>query len=423
MVFYFLNVNLMAFSRKNCLQLIFLIAFWGGGIKMIKAQSSDSDEIILQNDNPFYIETEVMLGKLIPVYPNYPSSSLQKSIFFNFGNYNNSPKNPWASFYKRPFTGTSIAISDFGNRSVFGYGISILPYVIFHTPKLDRPAWHFKFGLGASFYTKTFDQNTNPENESVSSPYTWAFKLFIYRDVLVRPRMRLKIGTGWLHGSNGHTELPNFGINSAMLSIAAQFYKQPVDWGFASAKNEELTITKKKEYFFLFRTGLGVHELGGPSGPVGGPKKFIHVYSASAGKIVKDFIKLRVGLVYRYYDHFHDFIVENALSEFNDQPTWNASNINLFFGSEFLMGHFSLDAELGFNLFKPFYQEQYRRFEKQSDVERILKTILSQRLGLNYYFINTNKKPIHNFNIGFHINANFGQADFTELSLAYTYRL
>ena len=42
-------------------------------------------------------------------------------------------------------------------------------------------------------------------------------------------------------------------------------------------------------------------------------------------------------------------------------------------------------------------------------------------MGLKYYLIGTTKVPKNNLYLGFHINANLGQADFTELSLGYVY--
>ena len=43
-------------------------------------------------------------------------------------------------------------------------------------------------------------------------------------------------------------------------------------------------------------------------------------------------------------------------------------------------------------------------------------------MGLKYYLWSTTNSPKDNMYIGAHINANLGQADFTELSIGYTYR-
>ena len=105
------------------------------------------------------------------------------------------------------------------------------------------------------------------------------------------------------------------------------------------------------------------------------------------------------------------------MEDFIDQPKWNASNIYLAVGAEFLMGHVTLDIELGTNLYKPFFGTFFDIFEEKSDFDKKLKSLILQRMGLYYYVWDTAKHPPFNLGIGCHINANNGQADFTGLSL------
>ncbi len=46
-----------------------------------------------------------------------------------------------------------------------------------------------------------------------------------------------------------------------------------------------------------------------------------------------------------------------------------------------------------------------------------LKSLFPTRLGVKLYLFNTNKIPKNNLYIGANINANYTQADFSELSL------
>ncbi|MDE5420378.1 hypothetical protein L3073_16700 [Ancylomarina sp. DW003] len=110
-----------------------------------------------------------------------------------------------------------------------------------------------------------------------------------------------------------------------------------------------------------------------------------------------------------------------AKPDYIDSPSWNASNIYFHLGSEFLIGHFGLDIEGGLNLYKPFYKEYYETHGSSNELKYKLKKYFSSRMGLNFYIINTNKLPKNNFFIGANINANFGQADFTELNFGYMY--
>ena len=49
------------------------------------------------------------------------------------------------------------------------------------------------------------------------------------------------------------------------------------------------------------------------------------------------------------------------------------------------------------------------------------KRFISGKLGLKYYLLNTINFPKHNFSIGAYICSNLGQADYSEISMGYTY--
>ncbi len=52
-----------------------------------------------------------------------------------------------------------------------------------------------------------------------------------------------------------------------------------------------------------------------------------------------------------------------------------------------------------------------------------LKKLIATRLGLRYYLFGNDSTPIHNIFAGASINANLGQADFTEVSVGYVFLL
>ena len=336
---------------------------------------------------------------------------------FSFGQVQTEDKKEWAKFYGNPLTGFSVALTDYGNPDILGYSASLMPYISFHTKNIfQKPTWYFHLGLGAAYYTKFFDSETNPTNKSVGGRFSWSFHAGIYRDIFRRKNSTWQLGIAWLHGSNDHTSLPNFGINSFNLSLRTLIFKN----GLRPPNKTELVtdqIKPRKSYSLFFRVGYGLHELGGPSGPVDGPTYPILGLYTGVGKTIKRFIRIRAGIGYRYYESYYDYITNNQLSEFIDQPRWNSSNIYISAGAEMLMGHFTLDVELGTNLYKPFFKTFFDTFEDKSDFDRTLKSLLLQRLGLYYYLWDTTQNPSFNLGIGCHINANNGQADFTGFSL------
>ena len=54
---------------------------------------------------------------------------------------------------------------------------------------------------------------------------------------------------------------------------------------------------------------------------------------------------------------------------------------------------------------------------------KTLQKSLLTRIGDNYYLINTHKLPKHNVFIGAHIKANMAKADYTDITIGYTFNL
>ena len=98
-----------------------------------------------------------------------------------------------------------------------------------------------------------------------------------------------------------------------------------------------------------------------------------------------------------------------------------------------MLSHIGIELEFGLNLYKPIYKYDYELtngtiengiyIKPKLDWYFDIKKTISSRLGLKYYLLNTNKSPKQNLFLGAFINANFGQADFSELSLGYVYCL
>ena len=77
---------------------------------------------------------------------------------------------------------------------------------------------------------------------------------------------------------------------------------------------------------------------------------------------------------------------------------------------------------MGVNFYKPFYEEEWLLNEVELNWYYQIKKHVPARMGLKFYALNTDKNPKHNVFLGATINANLGQADFTELSLGYVRR-
>jgi hypothetical protein len=189
-------------------------------------------------------------------------------------------------------------------------------------------------------------------------------------------------------------------------------------------KFEDIPVNKKKYYFIQARFGYGWHELGGTFDPIGTRDFPVNSYSLSGGAILKQHIKLSLGLTYRFYNSFYDYLVrrKNEIrTELGTNPRTESSNVFVFIGTEFLIGHIGLDLAFGFNLHKPFYDEFNVRWEFNEGFKNFRNKYLVTRFGLKFYLISNERMPRHNIYLGSHINANFGKADFMDLSLGYIF--
>jgi len=405
---------------------IFLLIF----SSTISAQNNDS----FLNESYFFTP-EILLGKTLEANTLFPKTDLQKNLFLSIGKYNFNPQKEWAARLNYPSTGISLGYTDFGNTDKVGRAYSVMPFMEFSILKsVFSHNLKLNIGIGGSYMDTQYNAETNPFNRAITTKINWSFRSFIYYTFVNGKNTDWRFGLGYLHHSNGHTSLPNQGLNSLATSISARFskVKETVDF-------EKPKFSSKSHTYISSRIGLGQNVLSEKFNT----KKEVYSFSASAGKIINNTFKFGGGFYYRYYEHYYDYIknnevlVEEQYPHFRDNPYGYATNFGLFATSELLMDHFGFEFDLGLNIYKPFYKIDWKlnqgyTYQNANDetIEVLgdldwyyeIKRTVSARMGLKYYLWSTSKAPKHNIFIGAHINANLGQADFTELSLGYVYR-
>lgn len=380
----------------------------------------------------YYLHPEFLIGKTMEANDFFPQTNLQTGLHINIGHYNFNPKKDWAVNLNYPKTGITLGISDFGNVEKIGRAYSIIPFMEY--PISDK--WGVYVGMGGSFMDTLFDEEENPFNRAITTQLNWTFKSFAYFDILQKTKSSWRLGLGYIHHSNGHSRLPNQGLNSFLASVSGEFRLKP----------EMITALEKPEkrrtsqIYFSSRFGLGQNVLSEKFND----KKGVYTVTVSGGKIINKTFKFGAGFYYRFYQHYYDYIksddrvIVNQYPQFKERPFRNATNFGIFGTSELLLGHVGFEFTLGFNIHKPAYQIDWKLnegFEFVNDMgETIevlgeldwyyeLKRAISSRLGLNFYLFNTQNAPKQNVFLGIHINGNLGQADFNDISLGYVYCL
>ena len=375
----------------------------------------------LKNHSVFFLQPELLFGKILPGNSNFPETSLNTVYSLSFGRYVCDPNKAWSSFYNYPQIGLTVSKSSFGHDQIYGVAYTAMPFISFNTSKKLRNSFNIKAGLGASYFTKTFDKEENPDNLAIGSTITWTFQTSFNYTLILTRHFTINLGAGYIHHSNGHTQLPNLGLNSFLASISSTVYLSPLT-DYHMKNYDKPKPPKTRQYFIEFRSGLGMHEMGGPNSVVEKIKKGVFSITAGGGIIFKRMIKVKAGIMYRYYHHYYNYITQIDAGDYGGAPVLNSSSLTIYVGSEFLLGHVGMDVEIGVNIYKPFYKEHSQMFEDDNSFSYTLKRIFTSRLGLKLYALSTSKNPRNNVFLGVHINANMGQADFSELSFGFVHR-
>lgn len=397
---------------------------------LVKAQDNTGKSTL-------FIQPEFLLGKTMPANEGFPETKLQTGYFIGFGSYNNQNSAEWNYRLNQPKTGILLGITDYGNSDNIGQSYSVLPYASFPILNKKRRLW-LQIAMGGSYFNTLYDSITNPNNRAVTTKLTWAFKSFLNYEIANTKHINYKVGLGYFHHSNGHTRLPNQGLNSFLVSMSAEIKTNSHNTALDTTAQQH---SRSSYNFIKSRFGIGQNTLS----EVFNDKKEVYSLAFSYGKVINKTFKFEAGIYYRVYENYYDYIkneetlVAEEFPEFAKNPFGYASNVGVFGSGELLLGHVGMEFQLGLNIYKPFYQIDWKlnqgysyEYETSEGTQTAvvlgeldwyyeIKRTISARMGLNYYFINTNKTPQHNFFIGAHINANLGQADFSELSAGYVY--
>ncbi len=380
---------------------------------------------------------EIFSGITSEANEGFPERNLQLGGSMSFGTYYGLENAQWSYWLGGAETGLSLSYQNLGNNEFIGNAFALMPYLkipILNNGKADKKFW-LTAGFGFSYIDRKFDAVNNPLNKAISTDLNWAYRTSISYRLYKTERVQLSTAIGYFHHSNGHTRLPNQGLNSFLVSLTSDFYGNRNR--NQTSKNRS-TLDPSKYRFISFRTGIGVNTF---STLVANDQLPVYAFSAGYGFVKNETFKFEFGAYYRFYQQYHDFIksddalVAERFSFFKEKPVLSASNYGIFAGAGLLLGHVGADLQIGLNIHKPFYQVDWLINEGegiyQSSFHRLgeldwyyeIKRTVMSRMGLTAYLINTKKNPKHNLFLSAHLNANLGQADFSELSLGYVKRL
>ncbi len=383
------------------------------------------------NNSSFYFTPEFQFGKTVDANTGFPDTNLQTGLALSLGWFTSDKEAEWTYRLKKPKTGILLAIIDFGNSDKVGQAFSLIPYG--EIPLFRK--WSLNVGMGVSYMNTLYDPETNPFNEGITTKLNWSYRSFVYYPFKTGDKIEWRLGLGYFHHSNGHTRLPNQGLNSFLGSISAQVGKDVND-----SQDIKSPYESSAQTYFSTRLSGGLNVLSEEFNS----KKGVYTFAFEFGKIINRTFKFGGGAYYRFYQQYYDYIKDGEelittreYRNWQDKPFLYASAYGIYGSAELLLGHVGFEVDIGFNIHKPFYQIDWilnQGFTYQDEEGNTIevpgrlddyyevKRSIASRLGLKYYLVNNDKSPQHNFYIGAHINANLGQADFTDLSFGYVRR-
>ncbi|MBX3164333.1 MAG: acyloxyacyl hydrolase [Bacteroidetes bacterium] len=355
---------------------------------------------------------------IYPAYTpkTYPSATNNYvSVLIGGGiNFKLNGKDKWHQHYNFPFFGFDLFYGMFDKSSELGQVIGFTPCMQISNAKNDRKM-KLKIGLGAAYFNKPYNVVSNPNNFYIGSHFTNMTAISVLWERKLQNNFYFSYGAGIVHFSNGHTRLPNVGLNLISLNTGIRFNKN-------NATYTHKIDSVKNRITYAVKLGLGMHSFGETTKAIGGPDYPSYHVSLYASKPSKQIHIWQAGITLAYYTSFYDYIRSQQMDYKN--PRMASSTALIFAGHEFVFGKFALSTQLGIYCYNSFYIRQKKLSGNWDGMIERIEAFNTNRLGLMYYPLkkkNTLNKLNNQLFFGVFIKANFAQADLFEYSVGYVF--
>lgn len=350
-----------------------------------------------QNNNGWNLYTGIATGNIVKNYPSFPDYGLSLFAVTELMKQTDGSKD-WHKPYFFPQTGIRIIYGNTGNNKIFGHTLALMPQLSLCLAQGTNYKLLLKLSSGLAWFSKPFHYQSNPANTLIGSSLTNISCANLCGMYSLTDSWSLSGGASIYHFSNAHTQLPNVGMNIpiAEVGIIRHFY-----YGSPVPKKAPDTVKTRITWQKNIRIICGWHEMGETTTPTNGIKYPVYGLGFGLNRNHSDIHRWYAGIEYNYYTSFRDYITHQELYK---NVLLNSSTGLIYIGHEFVLGHIGLDTQCGLYLWNPLITDRYSKSD-------FLKTISSNKLGINYYFSEL-MSARYNAYLGIHIKANFGQADY-----------
>lgn len=352
-------------------------------------------------------------GLTLSNHPDFPDVNENAKVLSLAISGRLSGQKNWHKYYHHPYFGFQFAYAELGNNAVLGYYLGLMPEMTFTIPLSDTWMLEPTMGLGLAYFSKPYDEISNPENVVIGSKFTFSPNAGLTFSRIISPVSSLQFKLLLIHCSNSHFQLPNVGLNLPVFQVGYR-YRLKVD----VKPSDTIPITSDRSWRPTIRLSFGMNEQGSSTIPVNGPKYPIYLGTVYMSHKLTPINKVYAGLEYYFNTGVKDYILSQDF--YDEKINKRSSVIALTFGHEFLMGHFGLTTTLGVYIYNKFYQDK-RADEEKNDLKSKIKTYVPARIGVQYYLKDATSQHRNNLYYGIYIKSNFGQADFLETGIGYTF--
>jgi hypothetical protein len=296
----------------------------------------------------------------------------------------NDGTHTWQQAFHAPETGFTFFYAWLGNPTELGNMMGVYPFINFHLQRSYKETLYLKVGMGLGYMPVIYDRITNHKNDVIGSHLNAMINLRLNSHIYLSDKLRLEIGLGVTHCSDGNFQTPNLGLNlltvNTGLSYCIKSYK-------CLAPHYADTSHKKLENNIFLAGGLSERE------PPGQAKYGALTLDYTAYYVINS--KNKIGLGVNVFNNNTNIA---RLADDSIYINW-LQNIQLGFAVcyELNIGKLTLPVEMGVYAYS---------FYKQSSI--------FNRFGLRYY---VNKHIIINLTLLTH----FASADYIEWGAGYRF--
>ena len=315
------------------------------------------------------------------------------------------------NWYYKPQIGFSGLVGFLGQKDVLGSVYAFYPTWNYSLLNEQTIGIQIKLGTGFAWFSKPYDKFDNPQNELIGSHINNITEIGLGLWFRFLPEWQMEVGSSFLHFSNGHTAIPNMGLNDITAKIGVTYSPGTLQGSGTKVKELPLNDTRWKK---TIAASLGRHELAYSVYPTDGPNYSIYKLYMGVSKRVTNINEVQFGVSTSFYDSYYTFI--HLTDYYNHLQILGATEWSLHVGHEFLINRFGFVTDMGIKVFDPFYRSYFLK----KDPSLWYKAVFAPRVGFKFYPI-WNSFDSQNIAIGMFLKTNCGQADFVEYSLSYTF--